>query len=63
MSKLDISFNVCLFIRFQSDMKESHITIIKGIVRYVIHIPFEIFFLKYCDMNLWYTMILISLET
>lgn len=35
-SRLDIMFNVCLCARFQSDPRETHLTIVKSIFRYLI---------------------------
>jgi len=34
-SRPDILFNVCLYARFQSDPRESHLTVVKRIFRYL----------------------------
>ncbi|WVZ85921.1 hypothetical protein U9M48_032779 [Paspalum notatum var. saurae] len=44
-SRLDIMFSVCLCARFQADPKESHLTAVKRILRYLKHTP---------SIGLWY---------
>ena len=44
-SKLDIMYSVCLFVRFQSYPKESHLSIVKRILKYL---------KGTMDINLWY---------
>ncbi|WVZ75084.1 LOW QUALITY PROTEIN: hypothetical protein U9M48_023175, partial [Paspalum notatum var. saurae] len=44
-SRPDIMFSVCLCARFQADPKESHLTVVKRILRYLKHTP---------SIGLWY---------
>ncbi|WVZ88670.1 hypothetical protein U9M48_035162 [Paspalum notatum var. saurae] len=44
-SRPDIMFSVCLYARFQADPKESHLTAVKRILRYLKHTP---------SIGLWY---------
>jgi hypothetical protein len=44
-SRLDVMFSVCIYTRFQASPKESHLTAIKKILRYLKHTP---------SVGLWY---------
>jgi hypothetical protein len=44
-SRQDIMLSVCIYARFQSDPKECHIMVVKRILRYLVHTPYN---------ELWY---------
>ena len=44
-SRLDIMFSVCLCARFQANPKESHLSVVNRILRYLKHTP---------NIGLWY---------
>ena len=45
-SRLDIVFSICIYTRFQSNSKESHMLVIKRILRYLVDTQ---------NLGLWYS--------